>query len=72
MRELPDELKSLAKLHPSYTQAELEQAHAQITRHFEDAWQLFLRLKRDGALDKLNLTASRLNPTVKPPDSLNT
>ena len=34
--------------------------------YFDLAWQIFLRLEEDGTLDKLNLTASPVNPTVKP------
>jgi hypothetical protein len=63
---LSDELQGLARLHPGYNKSQLEQAHAQLIRHLEDAWQTFLRFEREGLLNRLNLTAPQLNPTVKP------
>ena len=63
---LPDALRGLAKLHPRYNRSELEQAHALLMSHFEDVWQMFLRLERDGLLQGVNLTEVEVNSTVNP------
>ena len=60
--------RSLADLHPDYSELELNEAHARLRRYFDLAWAIFVRLEREGKLDDLNLTASKVNPTVKPPN----
>ena len=60
---------ALAALHPDYSELDLNEAHARLRRYFDLAWAIFVRLEREGKLDELNLTASNVNPTVKPPES---
>jgi hypothetical protein len=58
----------LASLHPDYSELDLNEAHARLRLYFDLAWEIFMRLEREGKLDELNLTASPVNPTVKPPE----
>jgi hypothetical protein len=66
---LPRELQGLYEMHPTYSDFELQQAHSQLMRHFEDAWQMFQRLKACVSAGNLNLTEDEVNPTVKPQSS---
>lgn len=53
IKEEPVDLTHLAKLHPSYNQKELEQAHAQLMRYYELIWTFFTRMLKDGRLDRI-------------------
>jgi hypothetical protein len=64
--DLPEELKDLAILHPTYSRVELEEARAQLFRYFDLVWEVFVRLESEGKLGFLNLTKDGVNPTVKP------
>jgi hypothetical protein len=70
--ELPKELQSLSTLYPKYNRSDLEAAHGQLMRHFENAWSMFMRLEQEGLLDNLNLTRLKVNPRVKPQRSPHT
>jgi hypothetical protein len=61
---MPDHLRSLARLHPDYKLMELEESHAQLYRYFDLAWGVFVRLEQEGKLDDI-LTELRESPTVK-------
>jgi len=61
---VPEHLRSLARLHPDYSLLELEESHAQLYRYFDLVWGIFTRLEREGELDEV-LTGIRESPTVK-------
>jgi len=48
------------------SQTNIDEARAKLHRYFELAWKVFIRLENEGRLDEINLTASKVNPTVKP------
>ena len=39
----------------------------ELIAYFDLAWEIFVRLEKEGALGKSGLTNPKLNPTVKPP-----
>jgi hypothetical protein len=61
---VPEHLRSLARLHPDYSLIELEESYAQLYRYFDLVWGIFVRLEREGRLDDV-LTELRRSPTVK-------
>jgi hypothetical protein len=63
-RSVPEQLRSLARLHPDYSLIELEESHAQLYRYFDLVWGMFVRLEQEGRLDDV-LTELRGSPTVK-------
>jgi hypothetical protein len=64
--ELPSHLAPLARLYPSYTREQLDEAYENLRRYVELGWKIALRLEREGRLDDI-LTKAGFNPTVKPP-----
>jgi hypothetical protein len=50
---IPEHLRSLARLHPNYSLNELEQAHAQLISYFRLVWKFFRRMEEDGRLSKI-------------------
>jgi hypothetical protein len=45
-----------------------QERRTELLDYFDLAWDIFVRLEREGRLDALNLTSSQVNPTVKPPN----
>ena len=63
-KNMPEYMRSLARLHPDYSMIELEESRAQLYRYFNLAWGILLRLEQEGRLDEV-LTKLKHSPTVK-------
>jgi hypothetical protein len=60
----------LARLHPGYSQIELEESCALLYEYFNLAWSIFVRLEQEGRLDEVltgNVNSSNVSgPKVEP------
>lgn len=59
------QLQLIHALHPGYDARQAEESLENLRTFFDLAWAIFLRLEREGLLDKLDLTASSPDPTMK-------
>lgn len=60
-----EKLRPLARLYPSYSFAELEEAYENLRRYVRISMEVAKKLEREGRLDEV-LTKAGVNPTVKP------
>ena len=63
--ELPQHLHPLARLYPSYTREQLDEAYENLRRYVELGWKIATRLQQEGRLEDV-LTKAGFNHTVKP------
>jgi len=48
-----DHLASLRKMHPTYTEEELQESYEKLVRFFDRGWDILLRLHKEGRLDEV-------------------
>jgi hypothetical protein len=50
---IPENLRSLAQMHPDYSVEELEEAHENLMRFLNRGWNILVRLQKEGRLDEV-------------------
>jgi len=51
--DIPENLRSLARMHPDYSVEELEEAHENLMRFLNRGWNILVRLHKEGKLDEV-------------------